>query len=142
MSPSLGFWSHDQQSLSSLPSNASNVSRGSSFSVALVKSMQQDISTDIGEIFKLGTKNQSNPLIGFLNINSLRNKITDLKLVMERCLPDILVIEETKLNSDFKTEIFLVNNCQKPIRRDRNDFSGGLMQFVRKGFVRNGVSTF
>ena len=55
---------------------------------------------------------------------------------MERCLPDILVIEETKLNSDLKTEIFLINNYQRPIRRDRNEFGGGLMQFVR-----NRVST-
>ena len=98
--------------------------------------------SDIGEIFDLRTKNPNNPLIGFLNINSLRNKIIDLRLVMERCLPDILVIEETKLNSDLKTEIFLINNYQRPIRRDRNEFGGGLMQFVRKGVVCNRVSTF
>ena len=49
---------------------------------------------------------------------------------------------ETKLSSDFKTEIFLVNNYQKPIRRDRNEFGGGLMQFVRKGVVCNRVLTF
>ena len=97
---------------------------------------------DIGEIFELRTKNLNNPFIGFLNINSLRNKITDLRLIMERCLPDILVIEETKLNSDFKTETFLINNYQKPIRRDRNEFGGGLMQFVRKGVLCNRVLTF
>ena len=61
---------------------------------------------------------------------------------MERCLPDILVIEEAKLNSDFKTEIFLINNYQRPIRRDRNEFGGGLMPFVRKGVVCNRASTF
>lgn len=122
--PSLGFRSHDQHSLASSTSNASNVPSECSSSVSSVKSMQQDISSDIGEIFELRTKNQNNPLIGFLKINSLRNKITDLKLVMERCLPDILVIEETKLNSDFKTEIFLVNNYQKPIRRDINEYGG------------------
>ena len=142
ISPRSGYRSHDQHSLSSSTSNASNVPSESSFSVSSVKSMQENISSDIGEIFKLRTKYQNNPLIGFLNINSLRNKITDLKLVMEKCLPDILVIEETKLNSDFKTEIFLVNNYQKPIRRDRNEFGGGLVQFVRKGVVCNGVSTF
>ncbi len=63
-------------------------------------------------------------------------------MVVERCLPDILVIEETKLNSDFKTEAFLIKNYQKPIRRDRNEFGGGLMQFVRKGVVCNRVSAF
>ena len=38
------------------------------------------------------------------------NKITDLRMIDERCLPDVLLIEETKLNSDFKTESFLINN--------------------------------
>ena len=63
---------------------------------------------------------------------------------MEKCFPDISVIrvEETKLNSDFKTEIFLVNDYQKQIRRDRNEFGGGLMQFVRKGVVCKRVSSF
>ena len=59
----------------------------------------------------------------------------DLQLVVEKCLPDILVIEETKLNLEFKTEIFLKNNYQKPIRRDRNEFVGGLMQFKEVGNV-------
>ena len=58
---------------------------------------------------------------------------------MERCLPDVLAIEETKINSDFKTESFLVNNYQKPMRRDRNEFGGGIMLYVRKGVVCNRV---
>ena len=141
ISPSLGR-PHDQLYLSSCASNDSNTISESSFSASSDRSTQLDTFSDIGEIFDLRTKNPNNPLIGFLNINSLRNKIIDLRLVMERCLPDILVIEETKLNSDLKTEIFLINNYQRPIRRDRNEFGGGLMQFVRKGVVCNRVSTF
>ena len=57
---------------------------------------------------------------------------------MERCLRDALVIEETKI-SDFKTETFLVNDYQKPVRRDRNEFGGGIMLYVRKGVVCNRV---
>ena len=49
---------------------------------------------------------------------------------MERCLPD------------FKTESFLIKNYQKPIRRDRNEFDGDLMQFIRIGMVCKQVSTF
>ena len=96
---------------------------------------------DIEEIFQMRTKYSNNPIIGFLNINSVRNKIIDLRLIMERCLPDILVIEETKLNSDFKTETFQINNYQRPIRRDRNEFGGGVMQFIRKGVVCNRLPT-
>ena len=42
--------------------------------------------------------------IGFLNINSLRNKIIELRVLMERYLPDVLVIEETKPNSASRQE--------------------------------------
>lgn len=83
-----------------------------SSSASSIRSKQPKNFSDIDEFFSLRTKNPNNPLIGFLNINSLRNKITDLRLVMERCLPDLLVIQETKLTSDFKTESFVVNNYQ------------------------------
>ena len=56
---------------------------------------------DIDEFFSLRAECAGNLLISFLNINSLRNKITDLRKIAERCLPDVLLIEETKLNSDF-----------------------------------------
>ena len=45
-----------------------------------------------------------------------------------------------KLSSDFKTDTFLANNYQKPMRRDRNEFGGGIMLYVRKGVVCNRVS--
>ena len=61
---------------------------------------------------------------------------------MERCLPDILVIQETKLTSDFKTESFLISNYQKPIRLKRQEIGGGLMLFLRKGVICNRVSIF
>ena len=89
-------------------------------------------SNEIGEFFNLRTKNPNNHLIGFVKINSLRNIITDLRFVMERCFPDTSVIEETKLRSEFKTEFLLINKYLMPIRRDRNEFGGGLMQFIRK----------
>ena len=58
---------------------------------------------------------------------------------MGGCLPDVLAIEETKISSNFKAETFLVNNYQKPMRRDRNEFGGGIMLYVRKGVVCNRV---
>ena len=75
-------------------------------------SMHMENSNEIEEFFNLRIKTPNNPLISFLNINNLRNKITDLRFVMERCVPDIMVIEETKLSSEFKTESFLINNYQ------------------------------
>ena len=65
---------------------------------------RESVRNDIDEFFSRRAECAGNLLIGFLNINSLRNKITDLRMIAERCLPDVLLIEETKLNLDFKTE--------------------------------------
>ena len=78
----------------------------------------------------------------FLNINSIRNKIVDLRIIMERCLPDLLVVIETKLNETFKTEILLVNGYKKPIRRDRTEHGGGIMLYARRGVVSKRVPVF
>ena len=120
---------------------ATSPSLSISSTTSSISSKYMENSNETEELFNLRTKNTNNPLFVFLNINSLRNKITDLRFVMEKCLPDILVIEETKLCSDFKTESFLISNYQKPICRDRYEFGGGIMQFVRKGMVCNRVST-
>ena len=90
----------------------------------------QPIRNDIEKFFHLRVECTRNLLIGFLNINSLRNKITDLRMIAERCLPDILLIEETKLNSVFKTDLLLINNYKSPTRLDRSEFGGGLMQYI------------
>ena len=97
---------------------------------------------DIDEFFSLRAECAGNLLISFLNINSLRNKITDLRMIAERCLPDVLLIEETKLNSDFETESFLINNYKSPIRLDRSEFGGGLMQYSRSGIICNRLPNF
>ena len=98
-------------------------------------SVDSNDSSDIGKLFSLRTEYHNHPLIGFLNISSLRNKIIDLTVLMERCLTDVLVIEETKINSDSKTESFLVSNYQKHMRRERNEFGGGFMLYARKSVV-------
>ena len=100
-------------------------------------SFQSGASNDINKIFGLRVTYPNNPLVGFLNINSLRNKIIDLRNIAEKCLPDVLLIEETKLSAEFKTEIFLLNNYQPPMRLDRNEHGGGLMQYARKGVICN-----
>ena len=108
--------------------------------IALSSTSSSNESCEIEKLFSLRTKYHDHPLIGFLNINSLRNKIIDLRVIVERCLPDILVIGETKLGSDFRTENFLINEYQVPMRRDRNEFGGGLLQYVRKGVLCNRIS--
>ena len=45
----------------------------------------------------------NNPLIGNLNINSLRNNIVDLKEIILKLSLDYLVLSETKINQSFPT---------------------------------------
>ena len=92
-------------------------------------------SCDIDRFFGVRIKYSNNPVIGFLNINSLRNKIIDLRLIVERCKPDVLVIGETKLNASFKTETLSIDGYQNPYRKDRTEFGGGLVQYIRNGIV-------
>lgn len=61
---------------------------------------------------------------------------------MERCLPDLLGVIETKLNETSKTETLLVNGYKEPIRLDRTKYGGGIMLYVRKGVVSNRVPVF
>ena len=128
LSPAISLISRHQLNLNTAFSTSSDAS--------------QPVRNEIEEFFHLKVEFARNLLIGFLNIYSLRNKITDLRMIAERCLPDILLIEETKLNSDFKTDLFLINNYKSPMRLDRSEFGGGSMQYTRNGIICNRVPTF
>ena len=43
----------------------------------------------------------NNPLIGYFNINRIRNKIADLQIIIQNIPPDYLVLSETKLGENF-----------------------------------------
>ena len=51
-------------------------------------------------------KYPNNPFISFVNINSLRNKIDDLREIMEVFSPDYLVLAETKIDYEFPSAQF------------------------------------
>ena len=70
-------------------------------------------------------------IIGSLNINSLSNKFDDLKVNIQGRL-DILVLNETKLDSSFPTNQFLIEGFSKPYRFDRNRNGGGVMLYIRE----------
>ena len=126
-------------------SEISEINSGtSSLPISLTTSFtsdHSDVSCDIDRFFELRTKYYKNPMLAFLNINSLRNKIIDLREIAERCLPDLFLIEETKLNPSIKTETLLMKDYQNPLRRDRNEFGGGLMLYARTGIVCNRVNS-
>ena len=63
-------------------------------------------------------KNRNRPIIGQLNINSIRNKLNFLGSEISRCL-DLLLVSETKLDDSFPTAQFLMSGFCKQYRLDR-----------------------
>ena len=64
--------------------------------------------------FKLIRKVHSNdPIIGYLNLNSLRNKIHDMREVFEDLSLVYFVLSETNINDEFLDSQFLLNKISK-----------------------------
>ena len=74
--------------------------------------------------------------IAHININSIWNKIDEVKILLNEGLFDILAISETKLDSTYDN-----NSLQHPsyriLRKDRKKGGGGLLVYIR-----NGVSAY
>ena len=61
-----------------------------------------------------------NLLCGYPNINSLRNKIHDLRLIIHDVPLDYFVISETKLDNSFPNAQLTISNYEIRARRDRD----------------------
>ena len=77
----------------------------------------------------------NNVLLRYLNINSLRHIITDLRILVPQFLPRYLVISETKLNEEFPNAQFLIFDYEIKSRRDGNKHVMGLLEFVRESLI-------
>ena len=78
-----------------------------------------------------------NPIIGYLNIISLRNKIhvVDLRQVLYESELDIIAVSETKLSDEFPNPQFNTEGYYNPaqLRKDRTIHGGGLVVYVKTG---------
>ena len=78
----------------------------------------------------------SNPLITYLNINSLQNKVDTLREITKNFPLDIFCIDETKLDDRFPDHQFEIDGYQSPpFRRDRNKFGGGKIVYIKDGLI-------
>ena len=73
-------------------------------------------------------------IIGYININSIRNKFDGFSQIMSNKV-DILIVAETKLDSSFRNGQFMINGFGKPIRLDVSSNSGGLLVYIRNGII-------
>ena len=69
------------------------------------------------------------------NLNSLRNKINDLRILIQDIPLDYFVSSETKLDTVLPTAQFHNLGYEKRARRDRNKYVGGLIEFVKKSVI-------
>ena len=74
--------------------------------------------------------NINRPILGQLNINSIRNKFSFLASQIGHNL-DVLLISETKHDDTFPTAQFLIDGFKKPYRLDRCSKVCGLLLFLR-----------
>ena len=80
-------------------------------------------------------KFHNNPLLGYLNINSLRNKVIDLTFIFKDLSLDYFVLSETKLHESFPTAQFTLEGYEIRGRKDRDKYGRGLIEFVKNGFI-------
>ena len=74
-----------------------------------------------------------------LNIFTLLKHLDELRVLAEQHEPDILVINETKIDTDIDDQEILIDGYHVE-RLDRNKFGGGVAIYMRKGIdykVRN-----
>ena len=77
-------------------------------------------------------KNPAQIIISLININSLKNKFVDISFLLKRQFVDVLVINETKLNTEIDDSNF-ENTFYHMLRRDRpKNGGGGIMVFIKK----------
>ena len=92
--------------------------------------------TDLDNIASLCRKNLNNPKIGYININHLRNKIVELRPIIQDIDFTFLAVAETKINCSFHSTQFQIDGyyCPSEFRRDRTyNNGGGMLLYIKKG---------
>ena len=91
---------------------------------------------DLTELKSLKGDNPKNPFLCYLNINSLRYKITDLRYILKQTGIEIVAVSETKLSEEFPDSQFFIDGYTFPAyRRDRYKHGGGLINFTKKDLI-------
>ena len=95
-------------------------------------SLNQSIPLDLADQLKgYRTKHSGKLIFATLNVNSLRYKFDEIASLISGNI-DVLVLNETKLDSSFPTEQFFIQGFSPPYRVDRTGNGGGTMIYVRE----------
>ena len=79
----------------------------------------------------LRLRNVGRVIIGYLNINSIRNRFDALRDIIAANI-DVLMVAETKIDSSSPKGQFLIDGFAAPYRLDRNKDGGGSIGLCEK----------
>ena len=85
---------------------------------------------------RIRRQHTQNVAIGYLNINSLRNKFENITDLTGKAI-DVLIFAETKLDSSFPNSQFKIPGYKQPYRLDVSSRSGGLLVLVNDQISSN-----
>ena len=93
------------------------------------------------ELKNLRLKNIGRLVVGYLNINSVRNKFEGLKGFVSDHI-DVLMVAETKIDNSFPKGQFFIQGYSEPFRLDRNSNGGGLLVYVKENIPSKQLKSF
>ena len=87
-------------------------------------------------MIKVRNSHPNNPIIGYLHINTLQNKIINLREIIAKTPLDVFCVDKTKLDDSFPNPQFILENFHfPPFRRDRKSKGGGKLICVKQGII-------
>ena len=96
-----------------------------------ITNLQLSASTSISkELKELRIENPIRLIFSYLNIDSIRNKFSNLQQGIKGSV-DIPIIAETKIDSSFPTAQFRLSNYHTPDLPDNNYKGGGILVYIK-----------
>ena len=88
--------------------------------------MSDNFDSNLKKLKVLSVEIDSNPIVAYLNTNSLGEKINHLREIWKESPIDILCVDETKIDSSYPDAQVQINDYQfLPFKRDKNKYGGG-----------------
>ena len=114
-------------------SSACKLQINSEFKASITQQTENQKARDdnLNALCELRQKNPNRLLIGNLNINSICSKFDKRKCLLKGKV-NILTITESKLDSSFTANQFLIDGYSKPFRFDRNRNVVGVLLYVKE----------
>ena len=102
---------------------------------------EQGLSNIQNKLQFIREKNRKNVIFSYLNVNSIRNKFEDLKVMVTPFI-DIFCVAETKIDSSFQTSQFELDGFHKPFRLDVSASSGGILTYIKSNLPSRELTDF